>query len=92
MVISSSSVTVCRGIIELGKRRELPFSQITGIKMPIGMQSGQGSGTPYYNIAFGLSNGRDLTVAESIRDKQEAEWLIARMANSIGLKHRPGSP
>jgi hypothetical protein len=88
VVIGAGSVTVRRGILGLGKRREFLCSEVNDIKMPIGMQSGGKTGTPYYNIKLSLLSGKELTVDENIKDKQEAEWLIAQITKSIGLKRQ----
>jgi hypothetical protein len=40
---------------------------------------------PCYNIDFGLFNEKTSTIAEGIKDKQEAEWLIAQMGAARGL-------
>ena len=86
VVIGSGSVSVCRGFIGLGKRREYLCSEITDIKMPVGMQTGERVGTPYYNISLALLSGKNQVIVEAIKDKQEAEWLIEEMREAIGLK------
>lgn len=77
---------VHNGILGIGPRREIPFSDIGSFTMPVGMQSGGRSGTPYYDIKLKLIAGKDVTLASGIRNKLEAEWLIARMESEMGLK------
>lgn len=86
VTIGSSEVKVHRGLLGIGPTKIVPFSEIAGISMPIGMQSGSRSGTPYYDIKLKLVDGRVVGVAGGIGNKLEAEWLIARMKTEIGLK------
>ncbi len=86
VTIGQSEVRVHSGLLGIGPTRTVPFSEIAGISMPIGMQSGSRSGTPYYDIKLKLQNGRDVVLASAIRNKLEAEWLISRMKTEIGLK------
>ncbi|MGD0694701.1 MAG: hypothetical protein ABSB82_07580 [Terriglobia bacterium] len=86
VVIGSGRVRVHSGLLGIGPRREIPFSEIGSITMPVGMQSGGRSGTPYYDIKLKLTDGQEVTLASSIRNKLEAEWLIASIKSEIGLK------
>ena len=86
VTIGNGEVRVQTGLLGIGPTRRVPFSEIAGISMPIGMQSGSRSGTPYYDIKLKLKNGRDVGLASAIRNKLEAEWLIARMKTEIDLK------
>lgn len=85
-VIGSGRVRVHSGLLGIGPRREIPFSKIGSITISVGMQSGGRSGTPYYDIKLKLTDGQEVTLASSIRNKLEAEWLIARMKSEIGLE------
>lgn len=86
MAMGTDRVKLQRGLLGVGPTREVEFSQIAGILMPIGMQSGERSGTPYYEIRLRLNDGKEVMVAEGIRSKPEAEWLVARLKTEIGLK------
>lgn len=86
VVIGSGRVGVHGGILGLGTTREISFSDIAEFKIPIGMQTGGRTGTPYYDIRLALHNGREVTLASSIRSKLEAQWLIAQMKTLVGLK------
>ena len=54
--------------------------------MKIGMQSGSRHGTPHYNIQMVLQGGKERTIASNIRNKRQAEWLLAQMSAASGLK------
>jgi hypothetical protein len=86
VTIGNGEVRVHSGLLGIGPTRVVPFSDITGISMPIGMQSGSRSGTPYYDIKIKRKDGKEVTLASAIRNKLEAEWLIAKMKSEIGLK------
>ncbi len=74
-----------RSLLGLGSSRQIQCSEIAAIKMPIGMQSGGASGTPFYDIRLVLKNGKEMTIGRQVRDKREAEWLVAEMRKAIGL-------
>ncbi len=91
VVIESGSLRIHSGILGLGRMREIPFSRIAGIKLPVGMQTGGRSRTPYYDIRLPLSDGKELTLASAIKNKLEAEWLVSKMSAAISLKPQPQS-
>jgi hypothetical protein len=85
LVIASDRVKLQKGLLGVGPTREVEFSQIADVIMPIGMQSGERAGTPYYDIRLKLTDGKEVKVAGGIRSKPEAEWLVARLKTEIGL-------
>ncbi len=66
--------------------RAMPAADVSKLKLKVGMQSGGRAGTPYYDLRAVLLNGREQTLAGSIRDKHQAEWLAAQMSAALGLK------
>jgi hypothetical protein len=85
VTIEGGNVMVRGGLFSLGPRHVVPCAEITDIQTPIGMQMGNGEGTPYYNIQLVCRDGRKLTAGQALRDKQEAEWLVAEMKKAVGL-------
>jgi hypothetical protein len=85
VTVEAGAVAVRGGLLSLGPRHLVPCSDITEIDIPIGMQMGNAQGTPYYNIQLVCSDGRKFTAGQSLRDKQEAEWLVAEMKKAVGL-------
>ena len=85
VTFEAGTVSVRGGLLSLGPRHVVPCSEITEIHIPIGMQMGNAQGTPYYNIQLVCRDGRKFTVGQGLRDKQEAEWLVAEMKKAAGL-------
>lgn len=84
--IESGLLTVRGGLFSLGPRHVVPCSELTEIHIPIGMQTGGATGTPYYNIQLVTRDGRTIIAGQGLRDKQEAEWLVAEMKKAAGLR------
>jgi hypothetical protein len=84
-VIIGSSLRLQSGLLGGGKVREIAVSDIASITDRIGAQSGNGSGTPYYDIELNLTDGKKLTLGRSLRDKHEVEWLISEMSRLAGI-------
>ena len=64
----------------------MPASDISRLKLKVGMQSGGRSGTPYYDIQAVLLNGKNQSLAGSIRNKHHADWLAAQISSALSLK------
>lgn len=88
VVVETGTVTVRGGLFSLGPRHVVPCSEISEIHIPIGMQMGSAQGTPYYNIQLVCRDGHKFTAGQGLRDKQEAEWLVAEMKKAVGLPAR----
>ena len=84
--IEGGKVAVRGGLLGVGRRREFDCAEVSDITMPIRMQTGEASGTPYYDIEFTLGTGQKVTAGKGVGDKQEAEWLIAEMKKAMGLR------
>ena len=69
-----------------GSARRVPIGEIAGLKIKIGMQSGGRQGTPHYDIQMVLHGGKERSIAGSIRDKRQVEWLLEQMCSIAGLK------
>jgi hypothetical protein len=72
-----------------GRVQEFLFSDVLQIKTQINGQTGGASGTPYYDIEMTRRNGPPVTLGKTIRDPQEANWLVGEMTQLAGLKARP---
>ncbi len=86
VVINSSHVRVQSGLLGGGKWREYPKSQILDIQALITAQQGGSTGTPYYDIRLLQTEHQNVTLGRTIRDKDEAEWLVSEMKNSLQLR------
>jgi len=67
--LGSTRITIAQGLLRkryslLGipiSSRTMPASDISRLKLKVGMQSGGRSGTPYYDIQAVLLNGKNQT-------------------------------
>jgi hypothetical protein len=66
----------------LGRTRRVQADDIDDVTLKIGMQAGK---RPYYDIQIVKSNGKRLYSGRSIKDKQEAEWLVEQMKEALEL-------
>jgi hypothetical protein len=85
-LIGSGRVQTRKGLLGLGPTRAIPCSDIDSIMMPIGSYEESSAGTAYYDIKLQLNNGEQVVLANAIRNKREAEWLITKMKELLGLK------
>jgi hypothetical protein len=67
----------------LRSRKKFLREEIKDIKLHIGMTSGTKA---FYDLRIVTVFGRETTVASSIADKREAEWLAQEMKMALGLK------
>ena len=87
-VVIGSSLRLQSGLLGGGRVREIATSDIASITDRIGAQSGNGTGTPYYDIELNLTGGKKLTLGRSLRDKREVEWLVSEMTRLAGVGTR----
>jgi hypothetical protein len=87
-VILGSSLRLQSGLLGGGKVREIALSDIASITDRVGAQSGNGTGTPYYDIELNLTDGTKLTLGRMLRDRHEVEWLITEMSRLAGISER----
>ena len=81
VAIMPGTVKVTHGPFGWGPTNIISASDIAGITTQIGLQTGQ---TPYYDIEIVKTGGRQVTAGSAIKDKQEAEHLVAQMKTWIG--------
>jgi hypothetical protein len=87
-VTIGSSLRLQSGLLGGGRVRQIAPSEIASITARIGAQSGNGTGTPYYDIEMNLTNGKKLTLGRSLPDKHEVEWLESEMSRLAGIGDR----
>ncbi|MGD2217065.1 MAG: hypothetical protein PVJ64_09920 [Gemmatimonadales bacterium] len=66
----------------LGRTRKLTADEIEDLTLKIGMQAGN---RPYYDIQIVKCDGKRVYVGRSIKDKQEAEWLVEQLREVLSL-------
>jgi hypothetical protein len=91
-VVRTDGLTVTHRLLGIPRRRALAAVDVASIEMPIQMQSGS---TPYYSILVrrhavpGRRLAGAITIATGIRDKREAERLVAAIADALGRTRDP---
>ncbi len=85
IVCDAGTVTVRNSVLGVAMTRSAPTAQVVGIDAPITMQTGDGSGTPYYSLRLRCRDGRTLDADFELRDKREMEWLRAELGRAVGL-------
>lgn len=82
--IGNNELLVQDGWLGGGKVRRIAFEELASIDSKISSQQGGATGTAYYDIEARLKGGRKVTLARTIQNKREADWLLAewrRLAN-----------
>ena len=85
VVVGEGRIMVAEGYLTTGRERTYTSSELTDVTLTIGMQTGE---RPYYDIVLLRKNGRKVTAGRWVRDKREAEWLVATIKNGLGLLGR----
>ena len=86
VVIGRGAVRVRAGLLGMGSTQEISCAQIAKIQAAITAQQGGATGTPYYDIQLVQADGKKITLGKTIREKQEADWLVSEMTKLAGGK------
>ena len=86
VVVNRSGLRVRSGLFGGGKFQEIAAAEISSIEALIRSQQGGATGTPFYDILLTKTDGKKVTLGQTLRDKQEAEWLVEQMKNNLGLQ------
>lgn len=78
----------CQNWLIFRTRKNLTLNDIANIEAKIGMTSGS---TIYYDIKARSNSNRSHTLASSIKNKKEAEWLASEMQRSMGKSSKSSS-
>ena len=84
--VNRGGVRYRSGLFNAGPFREINSSQISAVQTVIRSQQGGATGTPYYDIQLIQADGKKITLGQTLRDKNEAEWLVLQMSNALGLQ------
>jgi hypothetical protein len=76
LTIDGDEVRKESSLLGIGRSRRIPLADIGSVEMPITMQAND---TPYYAIRLIVRDGRKITAGSGIRDKREAEWIVAEI-------------
>lgn len=83
--IGSSGLILEDGFLGNGKRRRFAFAEIASIGNTIKGQQGSAAENAYYDIELNLRSGKKVTLGRTIRNRQEADWLVEEMGRLAGL-------
>ena len=89
VTIENGCVTIRSSVLGIARTQQIPCAGISDFKLNIGVQSGGGSGTPYYYIQLICRDGRKRTTGRQIRNKREAVWVMNQMKRAIGTFSTP---
>lgn len=73
-----------RALLGIGAAREFPFSDIAQI-LAVTASVGQGT-QPSYSVRLQTKDGKKVTLADAISNRQEARWVVAQLEKFVGLK------
>jgi len=81
--VGNGRMVLRRSVLGTGAPREVPFSGIARILAVTSIQQG----TPAsYSIRLQTRDGKNLTLADSITNRQEARWVTAQLEKLASLK------
>jgi hypothetical protein len=89
-VVRLDGVAVTHRLLGIPLRGRVAAADVAGVEMPIQMQAGS---TPYYSVLVrrqaipGRRLAGAITVASGIRDKREAEGLVATITQILTSPH-----
>lgn len=83
VVVESDTVEVTSGLFGLGSMKRIPSTEVADVTTKIGMQAGD---TPYYDLILITRSGRNVTAGDGIRDKREADYLLAQLREWLGRR------
>jgi hypothetical protein len=74
------------GVLGFGSLRRTPFPEVASI-VPVGsLQQGGNSDNSVYAIRLVTKNGKKITLADEISNRQEARWIVSQIETLAGLK------
>jgi HEAT repeat protein len=82
--VGNGKLITRRAVLGIGSAREIPFSNIAQI---LAMTPSVGQGRqPFYSLRLLTKDGKNLTLADSIDNRQEARWVVVQLEKFVGLK------
>lgn len=86
VAFARDELRVTRRFLGREKTRTVPLSEIDGVRHKESASSG---GTKYYSVKVRAKDGRSITLANMIKGKRAAQWLVRRIEKRLPAK-RPG--
>ncbi len=82
--VGNGRIRFRRAMLGIGNACEIPFSDIAQI-LPVTIAQQRNARASYYLYLY-TKDGRKLTLADAIDNRQEARWLAAQLEKLAGLK------
>lgn len=82
---SRRALQIRRSWFGIGSTRSVDPAQIDSVTTVVGMTSGGGNGTPYYNVRLRIKDGKESFAAKYIRSRRDAEALAEKIEKECGL-------
>lgn len=89
VIVDASGIQARQNWLVFSTTKQFAASEISSSKLRNGMSSGQ---TVYYDLQAVTNGKATSTLASSIWDKKEAQWLAAEMQRLLKLDNAPASP
>ncbi|HYR44425.1 MAG TPA: hypothetical protein VER98_15450 [Terriglobia bacterium] len=84
IIIERENITIRRSLFGVSWVQQVPRSNVSDLKINIGMQTGGAEGTAYYDIQLVCRDGRNRNAGGQIPNKREAVWLMSQMKQAMG--------
>ena len=85
IVVGNGKLISQRGTFNTGPGTEIPFGDIASVHAAAGVQNSKGWNASY-TIQLTTRSGRNLRLADSIADREEARWVVGEIETQAGLK------
>jgi len=79
VVVEGGELTTRSAILGVARARSFDCASITGFELTVGMQTGGGTGTPYWDIQLINREGRRFKICGELEDRHEADWIVAQL-------------
>ena len=86
IVVGNGKLAVRRELFGAGAPREIPFREIQSVMATVGLQQSTGGRNASHMVRLRTKDGKSLTLADNILDRQEARWIVAQIEKLAGLK------
>lgn len=84
VTIDRENILIRKSLFGLPWLQKVPCSNVSDLRLNIGMQTGGAEGTPYYDIQLVCRDGRKRSAGGQIPNKREAVWLMIQMKQAMG--------
>jgi len=84
VIVERQTITIRKSLFGLSRVQKVPCSDVSDLRLNIGMQTGGAEGIPYYDIQLVCRDGKNRSAGGQISSKREAVWLMNQMKQAFG--------